>query len=298
MPLAKSQEDPVDASVIVPSYNSSRTICRCLDALLRQDCQEAYEILVADSSDDGTAELIARRYPQVRLIRFPEKAFPGKARNRGVREARGAILAFTDADCVPRADWLRRHLQRQKERDLVAGALSNANPWSYVSWGIYICEFSGLTPTPRQRNARGIATANVSYKRAIFDEATFPEDMFPGEDAAFHRLIAGRHPLWFDGQIVAGHINRSTLRGFLGHMGRQGRAAVASWRRVKAPGDILLRHPFLAFATPFYRMALIAGRVLRDTPRYVAPAVLASPLVFLGLIAWACGFYAEARRGT
>ena len=55
-------------SVIIASYNSRATIGRCLDALLPQ-LAPGVEVLVADSSTDGTAEVLQTGYPWVRLLR-------------------------------------------------------------------------------------------------------------------------------------------------------------------------------------------------------------------------------------
>src|SRR5690242_5985161 len=63
-------------SVIIPSYCSARTISACLMALLRQDIQLSYEIIVVDSSPDETADLVRGDFPQVRLIHLPQKTGP------------------------------------------------------------------------------------------------------------------------------------------------------------------------------------------------------------------------------
>jgi glycosyltransferase involved in cell wall biosynthesis len=94
-------------SVIVPVHNASAWLGDCLDALLGQDISpDDFEVIAVDnlSSDDSMA--VARRRKGVRLL--SEKR-PGAylARNQGIRAVSGELVAFIDADCVPRPDWLR-----------------------------------------------------------------------------------------------------------------------------------------------------------------------------------------------
>ena len=94
-------------SVVVPFHNSERYLAKCIEDLLSQQYPvEHYEVVMIDNnSADGSAEIV-KRYPRVKLI-AESKQGAYAARNRGVREARGGIIAFTDADCVPAADWLK-----------------------------------------------------------------------------------------------------------------------------------------------------------------------------------------------
>ena len=98
----------IKVSVIVPFFNSERYIKRCVEGILRQSYpRENYEILMIDNnSTDASAETV-RRYPGIRLL-SETKQGSYAARNRGLQEAKGEIIAFTDADCVPSHNWLHR----------------------------------------------------------------------------------------------------------------------------------------------------------------------------------------------
>ena len=94
-------------SVIVPFHNSESYIANCVEALLSQEYRaENYEIIMVDNnSTDASAEIV-RRYPRVKLV-SEEKKGAYAARNRGLKDAMGEIIAFTDSDCIPSSDWLK-----------------------------------------------------------------------------------------------------------------------------------------------------------------------------------------------
>ena len=95
-------------SVVVPVFNGAETIGACLTALLAQDYpSDRREIIVVDNnSTDGTAAIVQTF--AVRYVREEQVQSSYAARNRGIREARGELIAFTDADCVASPQWLRR----------------------------------------------------------------------------------------------------------------------------------------------------------------------------------------------
>jgi glycosyltransferase involved in cell wall biosynthesis len=283
----------VQASVIVPSYNSRSTIERCLQALQSQETEFDYEIVVIDSSNDDTADLIATRFPAIRLIRLPRRTLPGPARNIGIQEAVGDILAFTDADCVPEPCWLEKMLQEQTagECAAVGGAVLNALPFNPVAWCGYLLEFSERLPNFPRRYVDILPTCNVSFKRRIFEcHGLFPEDLWPSEDHIFSwRLVQAGQPLLFNPTIRVSHIFRPHLGAFLRHQIRLGKASATARKRVKLPQAWLAEHP-LRWLVPLFRMIIIEGRLARWDLKNFLRFNLLFPLCFGGLIAWGIGF--------
>ena len=283
-------------SVIVPSYRSLATIDACLAALGAQETAAACEVIVVDSSDDGTGELIAERFPKVELVRLPARTLPGAARNLGVERARGQILAFTDADCVVEPRWVEK-MRRAHEREDAAGiggAVENGRPESLVAWGGCLLEFNEFLPSAPAGPVELLATCNASFRRDVFERhGGFPADLWPSEDHLFcHRLARAGERLLFDSSIRVRHLFRPRLSEFLRHQRRLGAASARARLAADLPHAWLVGHP-LRHATPLLRLAAIEGRLLARDPRSFARLNLLLPLALAGLVAWGAGFGAQ-----
>ena len=103
MPSALAADWP-KISVIVCSYNGTRTLRQCLDALTALDYPNYEMIVVNDGSTDDTP-IIAQGY-SVRLINQPNKGLSA-ARNVGLVASNGSIVAYLDDDAFPHRYWLR-----------------------------------------------------------------------------------------------------------------------------------------------------------------------------------------------
>ena len=95
---------PVRISVVIPARNCAETIGFCIEALLDQWLpREEYGIIVVDAVR-RTRRQLSREYTKC-VLSQPWKG-PAAARNLGVKEARGEIVLFTDADCIPTRAWI------------------------------------------------------------------------------------------------------------------------------------------------------------------------------------------------
>jgi glycosyltransferase involved in cell wall biosynthesis len=86
-------------SVVIASHNAGAAIGHCLDALMRQRVSSHVEIIVADSSTDGTDWLVRERFPQVRLLHFESPLTCDHRRHRPVL-SHGRRLGRRDTQCA------------------------------------------------------------------------------------------------------------------------------------------------------------------------------------------------------
>jgi len=203
--------------VIVPVRDGADVIGDCLDAILAADYPpERREILAVDNaSRDGTAARIHSR-----PVRYLRETVPGvsNARNRGIAESTGEILAFVDADCLVEPQWLTElvHPFEDPEVGAVAGDLKHV---------------PATTPAERQAarllgNWQSFAfnsnpaypiTANAAYRREVIDRiGPFDPHMTRAQDVELGLRFQERsgRRLAYAESATARHRNRNTQLGF------------------------------------------------------------------------------------
>ncbi len=113
-------------SVVVCTFNGSRTLESCLESLTKLDYPRFELLVIDDGSTDGSPE-IARSFPAVRLVTMPHGGLSA-ARNRGAREATGDLIAYTDDDCLVDPDWLAYVAAAFSDPEVVAAGGPNIPP--------------------------------------------------------------------------------------------------------------------------------------------------------------------------
>ena len=280
-------------SAIIPSYNTAHTIEACLKSVQAQDFGETYETIVVDSSDDGSAQMVATKFPGVRLIHLSQQTPPGEARNIGVRHARGEILAFIDSDAVAEPDWLTNiHRVHQSGEDAVGGSIDIANPGSLIAWADYSVIFHGFASNDPKGYRRACPTCNISFGRRIFEQYGYFPKIRKVQDRLFTwTLVKGGERILFDPTIQVSHIHREKLGRFLHNQYLSGRGFVES-RRIAPdlPAAFLLRH-HLYLIIPFVRPVLILKDLLRRNWRLLPKYLLVLPIIALGQLWYVYGVW-------
>jgi len=145
-------------SAIIPAWNATETIGRAIDSILAQTWGEVEIVVVDDGSTDGTAQLIARDYPQVKLI-IQENSGPCVARNKGAFASSGELLAFLDSDDEWTPDKLEVQvaaMQAHPEIDILG-----TNGWRTVGE----MRHTAMPPWPAGRELMRATIADVFSER-------------------------------------------------------------------------------------------------------------------------------------
>ncbi|MEW6600608.1 MAG: glycosyltransferase family A protein [Nitrospirota bacterium] len=204
-------------SVVVPVYNDAGRIGRCIEALLNQTYPaDQYEIIVVDNgSTDNTREVV-KQYPVALLIEDKIRSSYG-ARNTGIRNAKGDIVALTDSDCMPRREWLEKgvaNLLRDPNCGLVAGDIEVffTIPGKPNAVEIYD-SINGFNQKEDIETRNYGSTANVFTFRKIFYEVGFFNDHLRsgGDNEWGRRIFACGYGQIYAKDTIVGHPARDSF---------------------------------------------------------------------------------------
>ena len=132
-------------SVVIASLNARHSIAGCLRALETERPTTPLEIIVVDSSMDGTDRIIEQSFPQVTLIKIPPPVLVPELWGIGIAHANGDVIAITTAHCVPDEHWLAEIKRAHRSAyPAVGGAIEQATPARVVDWAVYFCRFSSF----------------------------------------------------------------------------------------------------------------------------------------------------------
>jgi glycosyltransferase involved in cell wall biosynthesis len=294
-------------TIIIPSYNSQATIEKCINALYNQTYKGDFEVILADSSEDQTQNIVKEKFPQVKLIPFKTKTDPGTARNAAIRQSKGDLILMIDSDCVANPDWMELMVETHQndEYSAVGGSVLNGNdPKCEVAWAGYIAEFREFLPGFKPELREHIPTCNISYKRWVLRQYGLFQDILPdwitikhpqqGDLIFNYNLFKNGEKILFDPEIQVAHINMPTITRFLGHQFRLGRITSLVLKHFPSlHGAFIARSRVITlFAAPMLPVVKFFNtfRVATLSKEYMRPFFLITPLLFTGLLFWDIGF--------
>lgn len=252
-----TEKQAIRVSVVIPTRDRLVELEKCLIALSQQDFpKQAYEVIVCD---DGSVEdvkslvlKLAKNNSNWIYLRQSPKG-PGAARNLGIRQARGVVVAMTDSDTLPDAKWLTKlweALAEDQDAVAVEGRVFAQNEG----------QFGPLGEGPTNKSGGVYLTCNCAYRRDVllkaggFDES-FPFPAYEDTELAARAQEFGKI-VWQPEAIVIHPERPLTMQGVL--------KKLSHWEYVLIMG---LRYGYLAWRKypvqhPRLRVALLATLVL------------------------------------
>ena len=287
-------------TVIIPCYNSERTIRQCLNSIVSQRTDVEFDMIVVDSSSDQTARIVEHEFPSVRLIKLNERAFAGVARNVGIRATRTPYCLMIDSDCVAEPDLIERAMARHREDNYAAvgGSLANGTPRSISGTIGYLIEFKEFMPSAPLRLVQSVPTANVTYRRETLERYDcFDEVMWLAEDILLHwKMFQAGERILFDPSIKVQHLNKTGWRQVLYYQIDLGRFSAIARKRGRLAGGILIRYPPLILLMPFARTLRAFIWFVKHDRNMLLRFLLIWPAYLLATSFWSVGFFGECRK--
>ena len=204
-------------SVYIPCYNAERTIGACIASLLAQRLRPD-EILVIDDGSTDRSQNLVRRFPGVTLIAHPKNLGLATARNTGLRESKGDLVASIDSDCAADPQWLATLVKAMFADPTLLGVAGS------------VAEVERITMADRWRarhmkqhygmrevvNPRFLFGANTIYRREVLEKVgPYPTRLRTnGEDLEICVRIYKEIPgavLKYIPTAVVSHLRRDTL---------------------------------------------------------------------------------------
>jgi len=209
-------------SVVVCTRNRPDLLDRCLGRLASLD-PAPLEVLVVDQSDgEASAGVTCRqkeRMPHLRRIPTPTRGL-SRARNLGIREAQGDILAFTDDDCLVRKDWVGAVARAFSEFPEIAALTGGSLPERDNSADPRILAAAIWHPAESRMYRSFVDPAvigggfNLSFRKSwgervgLFDPDLGPGGRFRGADDTdfLHRILHAGGTIRYEPDVVVAHL--------------------------------------------------------------------------------------------
>jgi GT2 family glycosyltransferase len=182
------------ASVIVLAWNGAAYLEPCLLAVLAQDYADFEVIVVDNASTDGSAELVAERFPEVRLIRNAHNLGFSGGNNVGLQAATGDVMVVLNQDTVVQPGWLAALVGAFEDpavglagcKILYPDGKTIQHAGGYLLWPIAEGKHYGIGELDRgqydqAREVEYLTGAAMAIRRTVFERVGgFDEQFFPG----------------------------------------------------------------------------------------------------------------------
>ncbi len=203
-------------SIIIPLYNSEKTLEKCLHAIFNSKYQN-FEVLVVDDGSKDNSLKIAESFP-CNILKLKHNQGASVARNWGAKNAKGDILLFIDSDIVIKSDTLNQFADSLKSYPAVFGIYSQ-KPGVDGLLSLYQNFYAHKSIKETKELTSMFYSYCAAIKKEIFDKVGgFDESWVRAtfEDVEFGmRVTANGHQIYLNKDIEVVHYNYYTIKRFI-----------------------------------------------------------------------------------
>lgn len=271
-------------SVVVGIRNEEKFIGECIESLLNLDYpRNSYEIIIVDGMSTDKTRDIVQKYP-VKLL-LNEKKNVAAARNLGVKNARGELVAFTDGDCKVDPQWLKALICEMREApdEVVCfggpNLIFDTDPVFGRVVGYSQESFLGSGGSAQSKNSTkkhyvgSLPNCNAMYKKtAIQEVGGFDERFVVGQDGDLNYRIGkkGNRFLYIpEAQVL--HHRRGTFKSFSIRMFKYGMWMAELFKK---HGEFVRWYAFLPSIAIVFAVALLLASIKYFTPSLILLALM------------------------
>lgn len=200
-------------SVVIPHYQDIKRLLVLLESLEGQSLEkENWEVIVVNN-DPELPLVLPKDFSVPYPLQILEEKKPGSyvARNKGIAEAKGQIIAFTDSDCLPDKDWLKNALEMfsqdyKKEIGILTGPvpLFFKKPKCLTDAEIYE-KYTGFTTEVYANEGHAITANWFSYKSSLEEFGCFNEELKSNGDSELSGKISQKYIIIYRDNILVRH---------------------------------------------------------------------------------------------
>ncbi len=206
-------------SVIIPMYNAEKTIVKALDSVFQQNYnREGFEVIVINDGSEDQSKKIAEQYkaahPEIHIIIIDQpNGGVSKARNKGLKTAKGDYIAFLDADDEWLPDKTEKQMKFLTDKNRSVDFITSLRNGEKI-WFPYAADKNNLARITLKKLLIRVdgQTSTALFKRKIIDNTgLFDENQRYSEDANYWMKISANNAMYILGEelVLTGGGKRS-----------------------------------------------------------------------------------------
>jgi len=205
----------IKVSVIIPAYNSEKTLQQCLNSVLSQTYENYEVVVVNNNSTDSTKEIIQAVEDKDKRISyvFESRIGRGSARNAGIEAATGEIIIMTDSDCIVPDNWieeLTRPIIYQKEKAVMGFEDDLIN--NFWTQNIQKANWNFIQRSVEGEYVKNLDTKNFAIDASLMKKILFDAKLMFLEDFDLALKLRNSLKIRFLSSVRVGHMHKSSFK--------------------------------------------------------------------------------------